>query len=276
MCGRSACTLDPASIRDYVAKRLQQALVPFVNAQSFTPHFNAGPTTLLPILQMQQALKREENNNITTEQNTTYFLECMHWGILSSHISDPVEAKKWASNMINARSESVFEKPSFKHLIRKKRCALVINGYYEWHVTKTEQKQPFYIQAVKKKMLILAAIFDTSPIDNQHSFAVITTTSKGSDVETVHDRMPVLLQTRADVDKWLSPATTEAELQKMMQPAPLGSLVYKRVSDYVNSTKNEGPKCIESLTSVQEREGLNRFFKKKEPPAKRIKLEHQE
>lgn len=166
-------------------------------------------------------------------------LASMEWGIV------PPWAKpgKFKSALINARAETVWDKPSFKSLIKSKRAVIPINGFYEWkRAGKT--KVPYYIFPDKGGVLALAALYQTSK-DGILQCCVITTSSNGT-LLPIHNRMPVILDPEHMSD-WLDSDDTD-HLNQLLKPAPDQVLRVTKISDYVNSARNEGAKCMQPVT----------------------------
>lgn len=164
-------------------------------------------------------------------------LAAMEWGIL------PPWAKpgKFNSPLINARAETVWEKPSFNSLIRSNRAIIPINGFYEWKRS-GKTKTTYYIHPSKGAALALAALYQTSK-EGILQCCVITTSSNGT-VLPIHNRMPVILDPE-NMQSWLTSGNTD-HLNRLLKPAADHVLRVSRVSDYVNNARNEGSKCMQA------------------------------
>lgn len=181
-------------------------------------------------------------------------LHTASWGLIAPWSKDRSQAIKSQSQAINARTESVHEKPTFKNAFRSKRCLIPASGYYEWA---TElgypNKQPFFIHSSEKykdsdKTLAFAGIYDRWVDENGEIFesAAIITRPAVSFLEKIHNRMPTFLP--ADrYDDWLNPKLNNlAEIRALMEVEdPAQNLTAHPVSKLVNSTKNHGSELIE-------------------------------
>ena len=162
------------------------------------------------------------------------------WGLVPPWSKD----LKMAARMINARSETVFDKPSFKTPARHHRCIFPVSGFYEWRRTETG-KDPYLFTDPQGDPLPLAGIWSVwmGPDGSEVPTASILTTQANKDLSGLHHRMPVILD-EAGMDTWLNPSITSAEhLRPLLVPAPDQRLNTKAVSRYVNNVRNEGRDC---------------------------------
>ncbi|WP_181350945.1 SOS response-associated peptidase [Thalassobacillus sp. CUG 92003] len=169
----------------------------------------------------------------------------LHWGLVPSWAKDP----KIGYKMINARSETAHEKPSFKQLMARKRCLIVADSFYEWQKTESG-KQPKRIFPHNRKLFAFAGLWDKWQQDEEERFTcTILTKEANSYMAPIHDRMPVILPEEKQ-DQWIENIKWEpGQAHDFLQSLPSQALDSYDISDYVNSPKNEGPACIESLTS---------------------------
>ena len=172
-------------------------------------------------------------------------LAMLRWGLIPFWAKDASIGNK----MINARSETVAEKTSFKHAFKKRRCAVLADGFYEWQKT-GGAKQPFFLHLEGKKPFVLAGLWERwskGPDGPVESFTILTTDANTT-VRPLHDRMPVILP--ADTwDLWLDPSVDDAEaLQRLLVPAPDDVIAFYPVSRQVNSPRNDVPSCLEPIT----------------------------
>ncbi len=168
-------------------------------------------------------------------------LVALKWGLIPFWADDPAIG----SRMINARSETVASKPSFRDAFKKRRALVPISGFYEW---KKEEggKQPYYICRRDAKPFSLAALWElwdkgSEPVE---SCTIITTTANTL-IAPLHERMPVIIGSQ-DYQCWLDPHSEAEALQELLQPYPPKELVSYPVSRLVNSPANEGPELIEA------------------------------
>lgn len=193
MCGRYAITLPPEAVRSYFG---------FSDQPNFPPRQDVRPTQPVPIVRLENGERR---------------FTLVRWGFIPGFVKDEKEFPL----LINARSETVFEKASFRNAIKRRRCLFIADGFYEWQKLddKGRKKRPFLIRRPMQGPLALAGIWecwqskDGSEIDT----AAILTTSANAVLAAIHDRMPVILEPR-QFDAWLSPETANSDVTRMMQP----------------------------------------------------------
>lgn len=156
--------------------------------------------------------------------------------------------KKTGYCMINARAETIAEKPSFKQSFRTKRCLIPADGFYEWQHTENS-KLPYRFTLKNDELFAFAGIWDTwIDADNSetHSLAIITTFGNVLTLQ-LHDRMPVILHPK-DESAWLDPSITEPKiLQPFLVPYPAEEMEMYRVSPIVNSWRNDSPDCLRRI-----------------------------
>jgi len=179
-------------------------------------------------------------------------IEIASWGMIAHWSKSDDEAAKSQSSAINARSESVHEKPTFKSAFRSNRCLLPATGYYEWasELGKYKTKQPIYISRDDNKLLAFTGIFQswTSPSGRViQSVSIITRQAVGQ-LALVHSRMPVFLPRDRWAD-WMNPKINDvAKIRSLMDiPNPDANLGFHPVSSAVNSIAGSGPGLIEPI-----------------------------
>ena len=196
----------------------------------FRPTWNAAPSQTLPVI---------------IEDHGTVEVRGMNWGLIPKW-TKPGERPKVAP--INARSETLTEKPMFRSLVKYRRCVVPANGFYEWKRT-ADGKQPYYIEPATGQLMLFAGLFDESKQvsgDPLESFSIITTEANQA-MSELHDRMPVILGDD-DLEAWLDRDLTEfAPLEHLLQPAPNNAIAIHPVSKDVNNTRHNGPDLIEPI-----------------------------
>ncbi len=175
-------------------------------------------------------------------------LRLFRWGLIPSWAKEASVGYK----MINAKSETVFEKPSFKTLIRKRRCLVISDGFYEWKPLTEKKKQPYRIGLKEGELFAFAGLWD-SWIDKETgeiipTFTILTTNANAL-VAPIHDRMPVLLRTE-DEKRWLDPKLDDTLLASLLKPLPEDLMYAYPVSELVNSTRNDSPQLILPLAGM--------------------------
>lgn len=169
-------------------------------------------------------------------------LELMRWGLIPSWADD----SEIGSRMINARSETVAEKPSFRAAFKRRRCLVPADGFYEWQKT-NGAKQPFHIRLQDERPFALAGLWETWQDEDGpevHSCTILTTEANDL-LAPVHSRMPVILDPE-NYDFWLDPDVQEKEpLTGLLRPYPSEEMEAYAVNRFVNSPSNDGPRCVE-------------------------------
>jgi putative SOS response-associated peptidase YedK len=173
------------------------------------------------------------------------WLEKFHWGLVPFWAKDP----SIGNRMINARAETVAEKPSFKSAFKKRRCLIIADGFYEWKGSKG-QKQPMLITLPDKKPFAFAGLWESWGEKNQESAyksCAIVTTEACEAIRDIHHRMPVILKPQV-YEPWLDPQNQDVDaLKQILQKELLTDLVSYPVSKQVNSTRNNDAACIDPV-----------------------------
>lgn len=218
MCGRFSLIATSAEL----AAHYQLADVPLVQ-----PRYNIAPT------QPVAAVRLAPNSG---QRELTHF----QWGLVPSWSKDP----SIGSRMINARSETAAEKPSFRSAFKRRRCLIPASGFYEWQAV-NGGKQPMYIHPAEGDLMSLAGLWEywQSPDGSELETCTILTTSPNDLMAPIHNRMPVVLEPD-DYTTWLDPETTADVLMHLLRPIDTGFLDAYPVSTTVNNPRNEDPACI--------------------------------
>ena len=172
-------------------------------------------------------------------------LEMLRWGLIPSWADDP----GIGSRMINARSETVPEKPSFRRAFRERRCLILADGFYEWKRT-NDGKQPYYIRMEGGRPFAFAGLWESWRGGREEiRSCTILTTEANDRVSNIHHRMPVILAPE-DHGLWLDPDVREADpLLPLLAPYPDDVMEAYPVSRFVNRPANDDPRCVEPLAS---------------------------
>jgi putative SOS response-associated peptidase YedK len=198
------------------------------------PRYNVAPTQLAGVVRIVQPKKGRE-------------LGALRWGLIPSWAREP----SIGARMINARVETLAEKPAFRDALRLRRCLVVADGFYEWQA-QGRTKQPFCISRSDGGLLAMAGLWErwTSP-DGEiiETFAVVTKPAVPP-VAAIHDRMPAILS-GAHHDAWLDPDLRAAEALLELLAAPSPPLMTVPVSTLVNKPANDGPECIAPVAVVR-------------------------
>jgi putative SOS response-associated peptidase YedK len=194
------------------------------------PRYNIAPTT--PVL----VVKASPQGRIAT-----FHL----WGLVPSWSKDPGIGAK----LLNARSETAAEKPSFKHALKHRRCILPASGFYEWQPQGKGVKQPYWIHRKGGGLLAMAGLWETwqGPNGEELDTCTVLTTVPNEVMAPIHDRMPVLLG-RGDYSAWLDGAHANLGLaMKLLRPCPAAWLEAYPVGQGVGNPRNEGVELIRPL-----------------------------
>ena len=166
-----------------------------------------------------------------------------HWGLVPFWAKDP----KIGSRMINARSETLAEKPSFRTAYRRRRCLVLADGFYEWRkIEGRRNKIPYFFHLKAGGPFAFAGLWETwhSPDGSELLSCTVITTRPNEIVAPIHNRMPVILPPEAQLP-WLDPAErSPAELGPLLQPYPAAEMAAYPVATLVNSPANDLPDCI--------------------------------
>ena len=224
MCGRYV-TRDEAAIERFW--NLKHGVNPF------PAHYNAAPTQKLPVIRIHPEHGRE--------------LALLRWGLIPSWAKDASIGAK----MINARGETVAEKPSFRAAFKRRRCLVPMAGFYEWQKGPAG-KVPHFIHMLNADQFAVAGLFEWWPgkdgAEPIESYTIVTTDANDM-MAKLHNRMPVILHER-DHEAWLDPRNEKTEtLKKLLAPYPSDELRAYPISTRVNNVKNDGAELLEPVPS---------------------------
>lgn len=255
MCGRARCTLRADDITR--ACHRTGARVRTLNMDRFRPLFNASPGSDLPVV------RRDDESG-----GGEVVLQCMKWGLIPSFTEKSEKPNYF--KMFNARSESIREKASFRRLVPKRRCLVAVEGFYEWKKDGSK-KQPYYIHFKDGQPLVLAALYDcweNPEGELLYTFTILTTSSSPA-LEWLHDRMPVILGDKEQMDIWLNDSSS-SKYDTVLKPYGAPDLVWYPVTPSMGKPSFDGPDCIKEIQLKNDGSNLiSKFFS-----AKEIKKEH--
>ncbi|MBK8445869.1 MAG: SOS response-associated peptidase [Micropruina sp.] len=238
MCGRYAASAD--------AELLEEIFVIDEVAGPLPPaRYNIAPTD--PVVAVVERAQRSDPAVVQRK------LVELRWGLVPSWSKDA----KGAARMINARFETVAEKPAFRKALASRRCLLPADGYYEWYAQPVDPsvpagrrppKQPFFIHPADGSLLAMAGLYEfwKNPAGEWLSTCTIITTSATDALGHIHDRMPMTVP-RERWDDWLDPSLTDGALELLTDP--VADLEAYPVSRLVSTVGNDGPELIEPLAS---------------------------
>ena len=203
------------------------------------------PSGVLDLIKPRYNIAPSQNSPTLMVKEDRRVLVMMRWGLVPFWAKEPSIGYK----MINAKSETLSEKPSFRKPFKEKRCLVLADGFYEWEKTDKKNKVPYRFVLKNRQPFAFAGLWDvwkTPEGDTLLSFTIITTRANEL-MERIHDRMPVILNEK-DEAKWLDPEFKDTDkLSSLLQPYPSEQMVAYKVSTIVNSPKNDTPSCIEPV-----------------------------
>ncbi len=245
MCGRYASSRKPEDLAEEF--EIDRAKVSETVAAPLEPDWNVAPTK-----QVYAVLDRPAGEEAPVERQ----LRVLRWGLVPFWAKDP----SIGNRMINARMETVTEKPAFRRAFAKRRCLLPADGYYEWYATEQRTKagkplkQPFYIHPADGSVMAMAGLYeiwrdptrnDDDPERFRWTCTVLTTTAEDA-VGHIHDRMPLLVE-RDRRAQWLDPGVDVDRARALLVPAAPGRLGAFPVSTQVNNVRHNGPELAQPL-----------------------------
>lgn len=191
---------------------------------NFQPNYNICPTQQVPVC---------------TYRGGRRVLEMMHWGLVPGWAKDT----KYAAKMINARAETLTEKPSFAPLLQNNRCIIMVSGFYEWQ-RDGQTKTPYKVERSDHQPMLLAGLWTHNERLAIDSYAVITAAAPAA-FAAIHNRAPAILE-RVEIDAWLEGSWGDA---RDLAATYRGELSATRISSLVNSNRNNGPELLEPLAA---------------------------
>jgi len=245
MCGRYVITSTPEAIR---------ALFGYGQQPNFPPRYNVAPTQPIPVVRLLDG-KRS--------------FALMRWGLIPSWVKDP----KTFPLLINARGESVLDKPAFRNAMRRRRCLIPTDGFYEWQARETAgPKRPYFVRAKRDAAgnappLAFAGLWETwtGPNGEEIDAAAIVTTDANRTLSAIHGRMPVFVPQEA-FDLWLDCANVEAGVATaLIRPADGALLEAYEISSAVNRVANDSAALIVPASAAPEQPEPAAPIKKPKP-----------
>jgi len=220
MCGRFTLATAP----EIVAEFFELTAVP-----DLSPRYNIAPTQSAPAI-------------LLTPERAQRVFRPLRWGLIPGWAKDPTIGNR----MINARAETVAEKPAFRSAFRQRRCLVVSDGFYEWKKG-PGRKQPFYIRMRDDRPFAFAGLWEHWEADDGTGIesCALLTTQPNEVLRPIHDRMPVILD-RANYDLWLDPTMADVDrLRPLLCPYRAEEMKVYPVGTRVNSPTRDDPACME-------------------------------
>jgi putative SOS response-associated peptidase YedK len=224
MCGRFVITSPPAALRQIFG---------YVEQPNFPPRHNIAPTQPIPVVIVENGIRH---------------FRLMRWGLLPAWVKDP---RKFTL-LINARSETVLERPAFKNAIKRRRCLIPADGYFEWQAPET-RKRPHFIRRRDGAPMGLAGLAETwiGPNGEELDTVAIVTAPASAELTSLHDRVPVTIGAD-DFERWLDCSDDSAEqVMALLRGPGEGEFVWHEVSIRVNRVANDDAQLILPITAEQ-------------------------
>jgi putative SOS response-associated peptidase YedK len=224
MCGRFVITSPPAALRQAFG---------YAEQPNFPPRHNVAPTQPIPVVIVENGVRR---------------FRLMRWGLLPAWVRDP----RGFTLLINARSETVREKPAFKNAMKRRRCLIPADGYYEWRASE-HRKRPYFIHRRDGAQIGLAGLAETwvGPNGEELDTVAIVTAPASPDLAVLHHRVPVTIAPD-DFDRWLDCEAHDVETAMALLTAPEeGEFVWREVSARVNRVANDDAQLILPITAEE-------------------------
>jgi putative SOS response-associated peptidase YedK len=238
MCGRYAIISAPEALRGLFA---------YDDVPSFPPRYNIAPTQPVPIVRSEAGRRR---------------FRLVRWGLIPPWVKDP----RTFSLLVNARSESVLEKPAFRAAVRRRRCLFPADGFFQWKL-EGGVNTPYWVRRVDGGLLALAGIWETwiGPNGEELETAAIVTTAANRKLAALHERMPVVIRPDAFAP-WLDSTNEKpASFMPLIEPAAVDLLEAYPVSPAVNDVGNDAPELVIRVTDSVHRNGSKRRGGKTDP-----------
>lgn len=227
MCGRYAFTLPPDAMRD---------LFDVLNTVDYPPRYNITPTQ--PIL----AVAEREGRRLA---------DLFRWGFMPHWVKDPKDFPL----LINARAETIADKPAFRDATRNSRCVVPASGYYEWMKGADGQRRPYYITSREAETMAFAGLYSTwaGPNGEEVDTVCIVTVNPNLEISGVYDRMPAILRGKTAVDDWLNCRDVPGkDAVTLLAAPPEGTMQYHPVGKDIGKTSAEGANLIRPVDVAAE------------------------
>jgi putative SOS response-associated peptidase YedK len=224
MCGRFVITSPPAALRQIFG---------YIEQPNFPPRHNIAPTQPIPVVIVENGVRR---------------FRLMRWGLLPAWVQDP---RKFTL-LFNARAETVLERPAFKNAMKRRRCLIPADGYYEWQASE-KRRRPHFIHRRDGQPVGLAGLAETwvGPNGEELDTVAIVTAPASADLTVLHHRVPVTIAS-GDFDRWLDCGTDDAETaMALLAPPGEGEFVWHEISTRVNRVANDDAQLILPITAEE-------------------------
>jgi putative SOS response-associated peptidase YedK len=221
MCGRYCITSAPEAVR---------ALFRYREQPNFPPRYNVAPTQPVPIVRVLEGRRQ---------------FALVRWGLIPAWVENP----KDFTLLINARGESVNDKPAFRNAMKRRRCLFPADGFYEWKPVRGG-KRPYFARPRAGGPIAFAGLWETwmGPNGEEMETAAIVTTAANAEMAEIHRRAPVIVPPE-QFDFWLDCGVDENMATELIRPAPEGAMEVFEISNAVNRVANDSPELIEPYSA---------------------------
>ena len=199
----------------------------------YQPRYNAAPTQLMPVI----------------TSDSPEGLSWFHWGLVPAWSKDKAVSLK----LINARAETLEEKASFRNALKRRRCLVPADGFYEWKPVGKKSKVPYRITLLQEELFAFAGLWEEYEDEEGnmvHTFTIVTTDANAS-LQSLHGRMPVILTKQAEKE-WLNPELEVEQLKELLQPYPANKTRFYTVSSQVNNATLDAPSLIQPAPAADQ------------------------
>lgn len=240
MCGRFVGAFSAGVLIGEMSEALLDADMIFAAGTDhylFSANYNTAPTHTVPIL-------RHEKSAVVVDS--------MQWGLVPSWSRDPGIGSK----LINARSETITEKPSFRQSVPSRRCIIPMSGFYEWDRTDPKRKVPYFVTRTDGHLMLVAGIWTPSPaLEGRHTFSLITRESV-DDLSHIHSRSPVEFHAEEALEWMCNPVPPLELFQPEVQPR----FAARKVTTLVNSVRNNSASLLDMFVDIVEETESDTLF----------------
>lgn len=222
MCGRFTLRAPPSVVAEQFS---------LLDTPDLRPRHNIAPSQDIPVV------RYPPESSLKTRQ-----LVWLRWGLVPGWAQDPAMGDR----LINARAETAADKPAFRAALRRRRCLVAADGFYEWQRT-GPRKHPYFIRLRDDRPFAFAGLWELweGPDHKALQSCAILTTEANELMRPIHDRMPVIL-CPTDYDRWLDPAIQSPDrLRPLLRPYPSDQMIAHPVSTWVNNPAHDDPQCIQ-------------------------------
>lgn len=229
MCGRMTLTRSGREIAEYFALEMKAGAVGEIDGATLRPRYNIAPSQRVA--------------TILSSADGARILRWKQWGLVPAWS----KSADMGGRLFNARSETAYQKPSFRTAWKRRRCLIVADGFYEW-TPRNRDHQPYHFRPSDSQLLALAGLYEAWRGEGGEILesCTVLTTAASADLQGIHHRMPVILAP-SDFESWLAADSDPDRLRDLMASAPEGTLQRRAVSRSVNSPRVDDASCLDPI-----------------------------